>query len=589
MLSSYRHILINLWGHLSPTRRKQFIFLLSLSGVSAFTDMVSLGIVFPFFAALVSPDKVLAMPHVSNVVGFIGIETADGLIMLLTATLIAVTLLSAGLKLALLRATAQVSFLAAGDLNVEIFKRTLYQPYSVHIARNSSEIIAGINAKVTHATMFLQQTVTLFSALITLIAVTIVLTQISTLTFFIAIIIFAAAYFLISRIVKKRLKDNGQALSVQIPRAYKALQEGLGGIRDVLLDGSQDYYCASYAESNDKIRRAQASNSFLNTSPRHLMEGVAIMLLVMIACYLTLFSEDNASVLPILGTLAIGAQRALPNMQIIYSAWANVMSSEPMVRDAMELLDQPLPNDLNQQVMSKLPFENLIELNSVDFRYKESGPLVLRNLSLKIEKGSRTGIVGTTGSGKSTLLDILMGLIKPSQGALLIDGVELSERDLVQWRSQVSHVPQNVFLLDATIAENIALGVDLENIDMLRVKEVAHQARIADFIESREEGYFTQIGERGARLSGGQRQRLAIARALFKRASVLVLDEATSALDNQTETEIVEEIKHLKGDKTIIVIAHRLTTVRHCHRIYRLEKGEIVQVGNPNVMLSANA
>ena len=554
--------------------------MISLSGVSAFTDMVSLGIVFPFFAALVSPDKVLAMPYVSNVVGFIGIESAEGLIMLLTATLIVVTLLSAGLKLALLRATAQVSFLAAGDLNVEIFKRTLYQPYSVHISRNSSEIIAGIASKVTHATQFLQQTVALFSALIMLIAVTIVLTQISTLTFFIAIIIIAAAYFLISRTVKKRLKDNGQTLSVHIPRAYKSLQEGLGGIRDVLLDGSQDYYCASYAESNDKIRRSQASNSFLNTSPRYLMEGIAIILLVMIACYLTLFSEDNASVLPILGTLAIGAQRALPNMQIIYGAWANVMSSEPMVRDAMELLDQPLPKDLNQPVASKLPFENSIELDSVDFRYKESGPPVLRDLSLKIEKGSRTGIVGTTGSGKSTLLDILMGLIKPSQGVILIDGVELSERELVQWRSQVSHVPQNVFLLDATIAENIALGVELENIDMVRVKEVAHQARIADFIESSQEGYFTQIGERGARLSGGQRQRLAIARALFKRASVLVLDEATSALDDYTETDVMNTILGADASLTLIVVAHRLNSIKHFDKIIRVEDGAVVASGS---------
>ena len=580
MLKNYYHILINLWGYLSPTRRRQFIFLISLSGVSAFTDMVSLGIVFPFFAALVSPDKVLAMPYVSNVVGFIGIESAEGLIMLLTATLIVVTLLSAGLKLALLRATAQVSFLAAGDLNVEIFKRTLYQPYSVHISRNSSEIIAGIASKVTHATQFLQQTVALFSALIMLIAVTIVLTQISTLTFFIAIIIIAAAYFLISRTVKKRLKDNGQTLSVHIPRAYKSLQEGLGGIRDVLLDGSQDYYCASYAESNDKIRRSQASNSFLNTSPRYLMEGIAIILLVMIACYLTLFSEDNASVLPILGTLAIGAQRALPNMQIIYGAWANVMSSEPMVRDAMELLDQPLPKDLNQPVASKLPFENSIELDSVDFRYKESGPPVLRDLSLKIEKGSRTGIVGTTGSGKSTLLDILMGLIKPSQGVILIDGVELSERELVQWRSQVSHVPQNVFLLDATIAENIALGVELENIDMVRVKEVAHQARIADFIESSQEGYFTQIGERGARLSGGQRQRLAIARALFKRASVLVLDEATSALDDYTETDVMNTILGADASLTLIVVAHRLNSIKHFDKIIRVEDGAVVASGS---------
>jgi ATP-binding cassette subfamily B protein len=278
----------------------------------------------------------------------------------------------------------------------------------------------------------------------------------------------------------------------------------------------------------------------------------------------------------------------LPALQQIYGAWASIAGSYAELADAMELLDQPLPTELLQSPPAPLLIQNAIRFDAVRFRYNSDGPWVLDGFNLTIPKGARVGFVGSTGSGKSTALDLLMGLLTPNEGEFLVDGEPVKGNRLRAWQRTIAHVPQNIYLADTTLAGNIAFGVSPDNIDMDRVRQAARQAQIADFIESSTNEYQAYVGERGIRLSGGQRQRIGIARALYKQASVLVFDEATSALDYATEQSVMGAIDGLNRDLTILLIAHRLTTVQHCDTIVELEHGRVVELGTYEYMLECS-
>jgi ATP-binding cassette subfamily B protein len=275
----------------------------------------------------------------------------------------------------------------------------------------------------------------------------------------------------------------------------------------------------------------------------------------------------------------------LPILQQAYYSWATIKGGEEFLRDTMELLDQPILINDNEPVKELVSFNNNITLDSVSFRYNTDSPLVINNMSLTIPKGARVGIIGVTGSGKSTVLDIIMSLLKPSSGNLMIDGVNISHENYRSWQAHIAHVPQSIYLADATILENIAFGIALDEIDFDRVKEAAYKAQIAETIESWDNKYLTKVGERGVRLSGGQRQRIGIARALYKKADVIIFDEATSALDNLTENEVMSAIENLGTNLTIIIVAHRLTTLKSCSKIFELEAGNVINIRSYNEIL----
>jgi ATP-binding cassette subfamily B protein len=268
----------------------------------------------------------------------------------------------------------------------------------------------------------------------------------------------------------------------------------------------------------------------------------------------------------------------MPLMQQIYQGWVYVAGNRQVLIDVVALLQQPVALETQNQA-AQLPFEREIRLEKVSFRYQPQLPLVLHQLDLVIPKGARVGFIGTTGSGKSTAMDLLMGLLQPSKGQIYVDGVPLTGEARQAWHSNVAHVPQAIFIADASFAENIAFGIQDKQIDLVRVRQAAQQAQISEFIESNSEGYASMVGEQGVRLSGGQRQRIGIARALYKRAKVLVFDEATSALDSETESAVMQAIESLGRELTIVLIAHRLTTLQSCDIIYKLDKGHIVSIG----------
>jgi ATP-binding cassette subfamily B protein len=400
-----------------------------------------------------------------------------------------------------------------------------------------------------------------------------------------AAVVFSAAYGLQAFGVRRLLASNSEQVAEASRQQLKVLQEGLGSIRDVLLAGSQATFVEVYRQADRPMRRRQAQNLFLSAVPRYPLEALGLVLIALLGWGL-LRRGDAATAIPLLGTLALGAQRLLPALHLIYSGWAKLRTFSADLGSVLALLEQPMP-----EVPSAppCPLQRSLRLEAVHFRYGFGLPEILKGLDLEIRRGERIGVIGPTGCGKSTTTDLLMGLLVPTAGRILVDGKDLHDPRhpgrLAAWRATIAHVPQSIALADCSIAENIAFGLPRREIDMARVRQAARRAQIAGFVESSSQGYDTFVGERGIRLSGGQRQRLGIARALYRQASVLVLDEATSALDTPTEEAVMAAIEGLGRDLTIVMVAHRLSTVARCDRVIRLQEGMLVADGPPHAVL----
>jgi len=573
-------MLKKLWQHLSQRRKKQFGLLLALMILASFTEMISVGAVLPFLGVLTAPEEVFHHPFMQATIngleqmfGIATITEPDQLILPLTIAFIAAALLAGAIRLTLLYVMTRYSYATGADLSINIYRRTLYQPYSMHVARNSSEVINGIITKTnTVINSVLNPLLTLISSTILLIGIITVLFTINVKVALTASIGFSLLYLGVIRFTRTQLKENSQIIAEQSTKMVKSLQEGLGGVRDVLIDGSQQFYCDLYRKADLPLRRATGNNVFISGSPRYVMEAIGMSLIAGLAYVMTQQKGGMSTAIPVLGVLALGAQRLLPALQQAYGAYSNIKGAKSSFNDVLELLDQPIPNHADQPLPTPLEFEEHIRINNLNFRYTEDTPWVIKNISMKLTKGSRIGFVGVTGSGKSTLLDIIMGLLQPTGGEITIDGQLITNENRRAWQAHVAHVPQNIYLSDSTIEENIAFGVSKEKIDHKQVEKAAKQAQIAELIDGWQEGYQTFVGERGIRLSGGQRQRIGIARALYKKANVLIFDEATSALDNETEQAVMEAIEGLGRDLTILIIAHRLTTLKGCEKIVKLDK-----------------
>lgn len=582
-------LVARLWRHLSRRRQRQFMLVLVLMLVSAFAEAISLGAVLPFLGVLTAPERVMNYPGVSQLVGAWGLTSADQLVLPMTVLFAATAVLAGGIRMLLLWANARLALASGADLSIEVYRRTLYQPYQVHVARNSSEVISAITGKVASAVGVLQSMLTMFSSLALIITVMLALLAIDAVVATVAAAGFGASYGLITWLSRKRLQANSQRIADEWTQVHKALQEGLGGIRDVLLDGTQPLYCEIYRRSQSPLMRAQGSNTFIAGGPRFFMEALGMALIAALAYGLSRQPGGMATGLPVLGALALGAQRLLPALQQGYVAWTGIAGNQVSLADALVLLDQPMQEDADSPLPEPLAFDDAIRFESVCFRYGSNGPWVLDGLSFAIPKGARVGFVGTTGSGKSTTLDLLMGLLEPGSGQILVDGLPVNGPRRRAWQRSIAHVPQSIYLADSSIAENIAFGVPREVIDMERVRLAARQAQIAEFIEGRLDGYRAVVGERGIRLSGGQRQRIGIARALYKQATVLVFDEATSALDNATEQAVMDAIENLDRQLTILIIAHRLTTVQRCDIIIEMEHGRVMAQGSYDNLLERSS
>jgi len=574
------HMVRDLVGRLPRRRQRQFFLLLGLMLVASFAEVCSVASVLPFLSVLTAPEKVFAYPAAQPIIRLLAIQSPQQLLLPAAIAFCVAALLAGGVRLLLVYMTTRFSFAVGADLSLDAYRRTLYQPYTVHISRNSSELINGIlNQTWTIVGGVLVPLLTLFSSAILLSGIFLGLLAIDPVIAMSAVVIFGVIYGAILGLTRRSLQRNSESVTRESAQVLKSLQEGLGGIRDVLIDGTQEVYCRVYHQADLTGRLAQAYNSFIGASPRYVIETLAMMLIAGFAYAISQREGGVIAAIPVLGTLALGAQRLLPILQQGYSALAIISGSEASLRGVLNLLDQPLPAPAKSDPASRVTFERDLRLRDLGFRYRPDTPRVLENVNLTFGKGKRIGFMGETGSGKSTLLDIVMGLLQPTEGALTIDGVVLNESNQRSWQRLIAHVPQSIFLTDSTVAENIAFGLPRADIDIVRVRDAARQAQLANVIETWPAKYDTIIGERGVRLSGGQRQRIGIARALYKRASVIIFDEATSALDNDTERALMCAINALGSDLTILIIAHRLTTLKDCDLIVEIGDGGVKRVG----------
>jgi ABC-type multidrug transport system fused ATPase/permease subunit len=564
---------------LLPRHQKlRLVFLLPALLVGALAEMASIAAIVPFLTLISDPDNVRSLPGFGAAMVFFGLDPAQDALKAATVAFVTIVLVAAVLRLLIVYTTDRIGFLIGNDIQLEVYHRLLHQPYSFHVQRNSSENIADTDKAIGVAGNVIQpilrSTANTVLGLFIIAGIFLVDPIIATT----AALSFGLLYMLIAAFTRNQANKISAVAAQIMPAFLKARQEALGGIRDVLLDRTQSVYTRLFRTIQNKGFNAALRKSVIVEVPRVGVEGLGMIMLAGLAFVLASRPGDTASVLPALGALALGAQRLLPLMQNLYYNWISVASSYVALLDVIEALQRPIRVNLDERPdPSQVPFTSEIRLNAVEFRYTPTTPVVLKGVTLSISKGQRIGLIGKTGCGKSTLTDIIMGLLEPTGGVMLVDGQPITAANVGHWQAHIAHVPQAIYLSDSTLAENIAFGVPVEQIDLERVRRAARQAEVADHIESLPDGYQTFVGERGVRLSGGQRQRIGIARALYKRASVLVFDEATSALDNATEAAVMQSIEALADDLTIIMIAHRLSTLDQCDIIFRLEAGRVVE------------
>jgi len=574
--------LVKLWKQIEKRRKKQSIFVLILMFVASIFEVISIAAIIPFLGALTAPEQLYQHHLMSPLVEYFKLSAASQLILPLTFIFILAVIMAGIIRLTLLFVMTRFSFATGADISINIYNRTLYQDYLTHIERNSSEVIDGIISKTNIVIGgIVGPILVLISSSIMLIAIMATLFLVDSKVALISSVGFGLIYLIVILFTRSRIKENSRRIAKESTSMIKSLQEGLGGIRDVLISGSQNFYSELYVKSNFPHRIASGNNQFIEGCPRFIVEAVGMSLIAILAYSLTQRDSGILNALPVLGALALGAQRLLPAIQSAYGAYTQIKGSSSSFEDVIKLLDQPLPSFAGHPPEKPMLFEKQIELQNLSFYYLKDLPWVFKNVSLKITKGSRVGFIGQTGCGKSTLLDIIMGLIESSEGKIMIDNRVIDDSNRRSWQSNIAHVPQHVYLSDSSVLDNIAFGISKNEINHEQVKLAAKQAQISEMIENWKDGYNTFVGEQGVKLSGGQRQRIGIARALYRNASVLIFDEATSALDSTTEEAVMESIDSLDKDLTILIIAHRLTTLKKCDYIVEVQGQSSLVIKNP--------
>ena len=573
------HLTKKLFLLIERRRRYQFLILLTLMILTSMFEVISIGAVIPFLGVLIEPSKIFELPAAQPFIQFLGVDQPTQIIFPISALFAIAVVMSGAMRVLLLWASVKFSFILGVDLSVGIFTQVINQPYIAHTKQNSSEIISAISIKIAQVINGVVLSVlNMISSFIIVTAIITILIIINPSASLIAILFFSALYVFFYLYVKQKLKVNSLNITHASNSLMKILQEALGGIRDIIIDSNQALYRSIFWRADLVFRKSLGNTLFLTNSPRYFMETFGVLLIVLLAYMLSTQGEKSfADGIPVLGALALGAQRLLPVMQVLYNSWGNVKGTHFVLAEVLGFLNLNDTKTMNV-INDDCTFEKNIRLKDVSFGYDENSLPAINNINIDIKKGDCIGIIGKTGSGKSTLIDIMMGLLDPTHGTLEVDENVITSSNRRAWQSRIAHVPQNIYLSDSTLEENIAFGIPVEEIDSSLVRRAAISANIDSVVNEWPLKYKTILGERGIRLSGGQRQRIGIARALYKQADVLFLDEATSSLDTTTESSIMKAIENLDNDVTLIIIAHRITTLKNCSRILELtNEGKIYE------------
>jgi ATP-binding cassette, subfamily B, bacterial PglK len=577
---------------LSPSQRKRFYVLQILVVLMAFMEIVGVASIIPFMALAGDMGQLQQDTIIAQVYQVSGITSETHFVFLLGVGMLVMLFISAMISMFTIWRLSMFASKVGTEIADRLYTHYLKQSWLFHASGSSAQLtkkIATETLRVTNAVLVPLMQINAKIVLVLLMSLTIF--AYDSKVAIIGLFIFAAAYFILFKVVRMRLQRNGKAISDANEQRFRLMGEGFGGIKDVLLLGRDNDFIKRFKQAGHTLAYSQGTNIALSQAPRYFMELIAFGSMIALVLYLIVSHGSNLGmILPILSVYALATFKLLPAFQQIYASIAqikgNIAAFESIQKDLTNSREAKL--EILKPEQGYLHLKRQILLENITFSYPGKAESTLNQLNMLIPANSVIGIVGPSGSGKSTLIDILLGLIEPQQGQLKIDSSIVNEQNLRSWQNTIGFVAQSIFLSEGTIAENVAFGIPQDKINLEQVQKALKLAHLAELLQTLEQGIHTKVGERGVQLSGGQRQRIGIARALYHEAEVLVFDEATSSLDGLTEKMIMEAIHDFSGQKTIIMIAHRLKTVQKCDQIFFVDKGRVVDQGTYQKLIETN-
>jgi ABC-type multidrug transport system fused ATPase/permease subunit len=561
---------------LSKKFKNQLFILIFLMFIGMIFEMLGLGILVPLLSIIVDDNIENKAPIIIKIIILLGSPQHFKLIMGALITLVIFYLIKtvylAYLGLIQSRFVANLS----ANLADRLFIGYLKQPYSFHLQTNSAKLISNIQVEVTQFTLLTQSTMYLILELSTVIGVAFVLFLTNPFGATCVSILLGVSAIVFHRVTKKYIKKLGVNRQLHSEKMNQHLLQGLGGVKDIKLLGREQYFFKEFSDHNINLSEIVSKITTLNLLPRLYLELLAVIGLAVVIFLMILQGNSINGIVPVLGVFVAAAFRMIPSIFRIMSSVQNIKYSEPVINTLYhEFNTINYSNDVRTE--KKLIFNDIINIKNVSFKYEGSNVHIFKNISLEIEKGQSVGFIGSSGSGKSTLIDLILGLLNPTSGHIKVDKIDVFN-NLSQWQNQIGYVPQTIYLTDSSLRENIAFGISKNAINETAIQKAINLSQLNKLVEELNDGLDTFVGERGVRLSGGQRQRIGIARALYNDPEILVLDEATSALDLETESNVMKAIEELHGKKTILIVAHRLSTLSKCDSIYKVENGNIQKV-----------
>lgn len=594
--------IIEIYSLLGKKQQKKIIYLQFWILLTAFLEVTSLFSVAPFITILTDFDVINKEGYISDIYNYFGFQSPKNFLFFFAIFFLCITSVSHIINMLTVWTISKNSIKMGTNLGSRLYSFYLNQPWLFHTKNNSMQLINKIAQESDRITLgIIQPAMLINSKFVISFFLIFAMVIYNPKAALIVGTILGVSYLIIYSSIKNIVMKNGRIVSSTQEKRYKLMSEGFGGIREVLISGKQNFFNASFSSESDQWASAIGKNQAVGHLPRYIVELIAFSTIIGFILYLTSSSNNNnqfVALLPVLSIYALGGLKLLPAFQSIFLYVTAIKSNINAFDNIKEnLIECDSNENKNQNKIferkvndsTKLNIESELSFLNVNFKYEVKDDYVLKDLNLIIKSNETIGIVGKSGSGKSTIIDLIAGLIFPNSGKILIDGNNLTEQNKQLWQQNISLVSQSIFLSDSSIAENIAFGVPKNEIDNNKIKIALEKSQLIDFVDKLPNGPNTFIGERGIQLSGGQRQRIAIARSLYSESKLLIFDEATSSLDGITEEAVINSIKNIQHTKTVVIVAHRLASVRNCDVIYFIENGKVVDSGSYDGLLNRNA
>ena len=575
-------LFFDIWRIASKKRKFEIIYVFFLMCLGSISELILVSLTAPFILALENTEFLKESHNYNLFLDFFKIKDPGQELLLISLLFGSFALFVSLIRLLNIRSSTYLAARIGTDLSLRCFNKTLYFDYLEKVSIDSSYLLNICTREISMAVNGLNLIFRLFAGFLSSLGIIIALFNSSFYAALLISLLFPSLYFILAYFSKNSLKKNSHLVLNSSRNQLKTVQDTLGLFKSIILENKYEYFMNRYKNFDRSLRISQASNQLIRLYPRYLLEGLALFVLAIVSVVISNMSNINMLVLA--GTLAIGVQRLLPSLQQVYSSWSGLKGNDASIKNILYFVNSFKAKNLNlkiKNVSSNLDndnkfFNSKIILSKIYFKYKSHQKYVLEDINMVIKKGQKIGIKGKSGYGKSTLADIILTIIKPTKGE--IDGVNLYQNgveNIQKWRNIISCVPQDIYLANASIAENIALSFDKKEINYNKLINASKLAKLYEYINKLPEKFETKVGERGVKLSGGQIQRIAIARAFYKGSSVLIFDEPTSSLDNATEEEVIENIYSISNNVTLIIIAHRLSTLKNCDVIYEIKNNTI--------------